>query len=136
MYVLAVDPGLNTGVALLTESDIVWAQTLRVPEECGALIAALRNYADTPCVCEEAPSLHAHEGHTYKHVLEIVNRHQNVTFLTPSQWKGHPSTRLSKADKETCWTKHEREAAGLGRRFLAMRRSDERQNAVPTRSDA
>lgn len=131
MYVLAIDPGNLTGVALVTEQDVVWAQTLPIPKHAIDLLSTIKHYYKTPCVCEEAPSLHAHEQHVYGQVLEIVRGHPNVTFLTPSQWKGHPSTRLSASDKAVCRTKHEREAAGLGRRFLAMRRSNERQNAVP-----
>lgn len=136
MYVLAVDPGVHTGIVLATRQDIVWAQTLLIPDNTDELLSTVKNYSDTPCVSEEAPSLHAHESHVYGQVLEILRAHPDVTFLTPSQWKGHPSARLSASDKAVCRSKHEREAAGLGRRFLAMRRSNEHPNAVSTGGDS
>lgn len=135
MYVLAIDPGNHTGVALVTENDVVWTESFEVPREGHGLLGTIRSYENTPCVCEEAPSLHAHEAHAYNQVLEIVRRHPDVTYLTPSQWKGHPSSRLSADDKRACRTKHEREAVALARRFLAMRRTDERSNADPAGSN-
>lgn len=134
MYVLAVDPGVHTGVALLTADDVVWAETFMAPYE--DLGSTLSYYSGTPCVCEEAPTVHKHEADTYDRVTSIVKEHPDVTFLSPSQWKGHPSTRLSASDKAACRTKHEREAACLGRRFLAMRRSDDRQANVSTGGNA
>lgn len=120
MYVLAVDPGVSTGVVLLTESSIAWAVTCTSPWD--ELKSALVTYASIPVVCERAPTVHRHEADTYDRVTGMVDGHPDVTYLTPSQWKGHPSSRLAAEDLSSLKTKHEKEAASLGRRLLAMRR--------------
>lgn len=122
-YVLAVDPGVNTGVVLLSTSAVAWAITCQAPFE--ELQSALRTYVDIPVVCERAPSVHRHEADTYDRVTTLVDTHPDVTYLTPSQWKGHPSSRLTSKDRQKLTTKHEKEAASLGRRFLAIRRTNE-----------
>lgn len=122
MYVLAIDPGNVTGVALVTEDAVVWAESYEVPREGHMVLGTIRGYENTPVVIEEAPTLHSHESHAYNQVLEIVRRHPNVTYVRPSAWKGHPSSRLTASDKAACKSKHEREAVGLGRRFLNLER--------------
>lgn len=133
MYVLAIDPGVSTGVVLLSTCRVAWAITSDGQYE--ALRGALRTYPGVPRVCEAAPSVHRHEAETYDHVVSLIDG--DVTFLTPSQWKGHPSSRLSAVDLKKLKTKHEKEAAGLGRRFLSMRRPDEQgSHAHATGGDA
>lgn len=119
VYVLAIDPGVSTGIVLLSAHSVAWAVTCQAPY--AELRGALRGYPDAPRVCEKAPTVHRHEAETYDEVTSLLDG--DVTYLTPSQWKGHPSSRLSADDLEELQTKHEKEAAGLGRRFLAMRRT-------------
>lgn len=131
LYLLAIDPGVETGIALLSgEGTIVWTLTTRSPHS--GLSNALNQYHDASVVIEEAP-LRGHYKHAFLEVRAIVehnaaNYERSLAWVLPSHWKGSPRSRLDPAAKAMCTTKHEREAVGLGRWYLSQRSRDDKDN--------
>lgn len=132
MYLLAIDPGVETGVALLTEDGlIIWTVTAEGPDY-PELTSALKTYADAETVMEDAPDTRHHQD-TFKRVKSLVEADgRAVAFVRPSQWKSHPAARVT----EEFETKHEGEAVGIGRWHLSQRRDDAHEATAPDPSGA
>lgn len=72
-------------------------------------------------VCEQGP-VNRLQAATCSEVEEIVRREEQQTFwVKPSDWKGHPASRLTDNERAATRTRHERDAGSLGRWFLAHR---------------
>jgi hypothetical protein len=125
VYVLAVDPGKHTGVALIGPEGVVWVVTCERPYD--ALRSALREYGhQASVVYEETPGVHSHRNEDQREIetliLEVCHP-DNVFTVRPSEWKKHPKARLSAGDEGICLTKHDKEAASIGTYFYRQRKS-------------
>lgn len=124
LYLLSIDPGVQTGVALLTgEGGIVWTVTAEGPDY-PELKSALSQYPDAEVVMEDAPDTR-HYQEPFRKVLVIVEEAgRKPVLIRPSQWKNHPASRVSDQESSGFETKHEGEAVGIGRWHLSQRRDD------------
>lgn len=122
MYLLSIDPGGQTGIALLNgEGDIVWTVTSEGPDY-PELRGALKDYPEVDVVMEDAPRTRHYQGPQI-HVLAIVEETgRKPVLVRPSQWKGHPASFVKLSERQGFETKHEGEAVGLGRWHLSQRR--------------
>lgn len=140
MYILAVDPGVETGIALLNpEGEVVWTMTSRAPYE--ELKSALSQYCKPPyttvsndeygketsqaeLAAEVAPSTR-HYQDVHSMVSDCFAGLQ-VHWIRPSEWKSHPFCKVTVSDYDT---KHEAEAIGIGRAYLLRRNREQTDSA-------
>ena len=125
MYLLAIDPGVETGVALLGEDgSIIWTVTAEGPDY-PELTSALGHYPDARLAMEDSPDTRHHQE-TFVRVKTLVEADgRPVAYVRPSQWKNHPAARVP----EDLESKHEREAVGIGRWHLSQLRSSDADQA-------
>jgi hypothetical protein len=119
---IAVDPGLDTGIAVFEGSVLVLTSTVREGKD---LIDLLAHHHGARVVGEKPPQQNAHQPEVTAAVVEIVNlecqmREMPVSWILPAQWKGTPQARLQEGEAEKCATQHELDAVGMGRFKLAM----------------
>lgn len=113
---IIVDPGVQTGVAVFRRKVLVTSFTCDPPfSELWRTISrfAKQPGTDVTLVVEEPPG-GGHQPETtdlYKQ-LELAD----CFTVRPTEWKGHPASRLLQGDHAA--TKHERDAIGLGRFWL------------------
>lgn len=116
MLIISFDPGVSTGIAVISESDDppFTAVFSGLP---GALLETITDlqgkYPDAKVVAEQPPQ---HTGNYRQHtqqVEELIRRaFPQVEWIQPSQWKGHPASITSDLRGKT---QHEKDAVGLGR---------------------
>lgn len=122
MYILAVDPGVQTGIALLNgEGDIVWTQVSEAPFR--EVRAALKQYVrqDNAELAAEAAPATRHYQDVHAQVSALFAG-LTVHWIKPSEWKNHPFCKVPVSDFDT---KHEAEAVGIGRAYLLKRRRND-----------
>jgi hypothetical protein len=132
VYLLSVDPGVQTGVALLSmEGGIIWTQTSYAEDKFFNLINALEKYPEAQVVMEDAPNTRHHQEvfQEVKRIIEETGR--KPALVRPSQWKGHPASFVKLSEREGFETKHEGEAVGLGRWYLSQGRNDGQDQGCP-----
>jgi predicted RNase H-like nuclease (RuvC/YqgF family) len=123
--VISFDPGVSTGVAVidlldgsLLYSSVVQGDPERIEEE----ITHLKDeFPHAQVVAEKPPVL---AGNYRQHIQQIEERirasFENVEWVRPSQWKGHPASRVADL---TGKTQHEKDAVALARWFRRTRRN-------------
>lgn len=130
LHVIAIDPGVNTGVVLLEDEymmgqpmiSVVLSVTDDAPYDF--LKALLIDMLNVDVVCEESPK-RGHQVEATQRVEELVRQHaRRLTWIRPSQWKGHPKASIEELDSDRLTTKHEQDAASLGAWFLRTQRSN------------
>lgn len=123
MVFIAFDPGITTGVAVISDDgSIVETYAIQDVDRVNEKIDLLADsFPDAESVAEEPPR---HGGNYRPHTQEIEagikRRFPDTYWVIPGQWKGHPKARTS--DLSHC-TQHEKDAAGIGRWYRAMRRA-------------
>lgn len=121
--VLAIDPGMNTGVSLVDGSgEVVRSFTCQSP------FLPLREFlkgldSNIEVVAERGTEFGGHGKALIQQVEEIVRTLcPQVSWVTPSQWKSSPQARRG---VPSGLTKHEGDATRMGRWFQSTRRSHE-----------
>lgn len=135
---LVFDPGYSTGVALLSNADVVFTCTLDVDTLNKFLDVVLfihgpdNDFIDD-VVIETGPQYHHSNPLTRRVQAFLEQEFPEAHLIQPSQWKKHPASRNVPGK-----TQHEKDAAGLGRWFYTTRRQDvkEPRENVPSRIDA
>lgn len=129
-YVIAIDPGVTIGLALLSQHDGSIIETAAIDTK-GEWRISLRSWLvsyddEAEVVCEAGPSFGRHNDDILRRVEELVLNYANeVRWLTPSRWKGHPKAKLTRAET-TGRTKHEHDAAGMGRVWIHLHKGEDR----------
>lgn len=109
-----IDPGHTTGIAIFKDGQLKHVLSSESPHE--ALADIVRGQE---VVCERGPVNRDHNAETCVEVETIVKREaDDVHWVQPSEFKCHPAFRTQPSEGN----RHERDAIGLGRWFLAVRR--------------
>lgn len=118
-YVLAIDPGVTIGIAMIDGRTIIETAAIDTRSEDWetSLRAWLMSYGDdAEIVCEAGPSMGRHHDDILRRIETFVIRYANqIHWLTPSRWKGHPASRLTRSERKQLKTPHERDAVGMAR---------------------
>jgi hypothetical protein len=117
---VALDPGSTTGVAVFSDGGLVDTFSTVAPHE--GLRERLDRLDPDDVVCERGPSLRRQPeacAPVERLVIELFG--EIVQWVQPSSWKNHPDARLMESQ-------HERDAARMGRYWLASRTGAERSN--------
>jgi hypothetical protein len=119
--ILAFDPGVSTGIAILEEDGSVVNTYVRSFDEMSdEFITGLSNiYKDAAAVAEQGPLTGNYRPLTQTIEERLRKAFPKIEWVTPGQWKGHPAARSAQALPRL--TQHERDAVGLGRWFKARR---------------
>lgn len=119
---LVFDPGATTGFAALSGDGRVLFTVALILDEIEPFIelldCILRPGLDV--VIEKGPT-RSNSPVTRRVEGKLLEAFPNAHLVQPSQWKGHPASRLSHIRFST---RHEQDAAGLGRWFYETRRED------------
>jgi len=120
MYLIAVDPGQSTGIAEYEDARLIRTWTLTDPSDVRACLRrAARAHSAYDVVCERGPSDHRHQEAVCAEIEAIVRQEaQRIYWVLPSQWKGHPTTRLDNEELRLVGTRHERDAVSMGKYFI------------------
>lgn len=128
---LAIDPGMNTGVSLVDGSgEVVESFTCQSP------FLQLREFLkrldpSVEVVAERGTEFGGHGKALIQQVEEIVrDLCSQVSWVSPSQWKSSPRARCS---VPAGLSKHEGDATRMARWFQSTRRSHEKSS---TQGDA
>lgn len=119
VILVAIDPGLDTGVAIFHDDDSCISFTTRAPHD------RLRTFLErldesTEVVCEKGPTNHRRQAAACAPVEAQVSELPNtIHWVRPTDWKPHPRAVLLPSDEPG--TKHERDVTRMGRWFLARR---------------
>jgi hypothetical protein len=116
LILLAIDPGITTGVALL-EYDGSIIQTYEVTGEADDVVACVKQEACHAVVIEKGPLSRANE---YLDQLDGLLRaaFPDATWLYPGEWKGTPR---ALAEVKGVLSHHARDAVRMGREYLFQR---------------
>lgn len=120
MYLIAVDPGQSTGVAEYADAELIHAWTFTNPGDLRALLRnAARSHPAFDVVCERGPTDHRHMEAVCAEIEAVVRQEsQRIYWVLPSQWKNHPTTRLTDGEIALIDTRHERDAVSMGKYFI------------------
>jgi predicted RNase H-like nuclease (RuvC/YqgF family) len=111
---VAIDPGHTTGIAIFHDDELVHVLTSESPHE--ALGDIVR---DKEVVCEQGPVNRDHNADACVEVETIVKQESATThWVRPADWKCHPASRTEPKEGN----RHERDAIGMGRVFLVLRK--------------
>lgn len=124
--ILAFDPGVTTGIAVLENDGTVLETYAASLDEAEIIIPNLANAHEDPSVVIEAPPA---MGGNYRPITqrieELLRRHfPDARWTNPGQWKGTPASRTPVEKK---LTQHEKDAVHLGRWLKSVSR---RQNGT------
>lgn len=127
MYILAVDPGVQTGMALLNPlGEVVWTGVSEAPYE--GLKNALLHYRVAKIHPTHNAELAAEVAPSTRHYQDVHSQVSDcfagceVHWIRPSEWKSHPFCKVPVSDYDT---KHEAEAIGIGRAYLLRRKREQ-----------
>lgn len=117
---LAVDPGQTSGIAFFRDGVLLTAMS--VTEDADGLerfLELLRIEWNTAVVESKPPTRHNQEAGA--EVVKLVEDFcTDIHFVRPTQWKGHPASKLSPGDSTN--NTHESDAVRMGRWWLATQR--------------
>lgn len=118
--ILAFDPGITTGVALLQDDgSIIETQLLTSPEHVHKYCWKKSDTKNLRVVVEKAPELSSNYREYIEQIEQTIKKwFKDVTWITPGQWKGHPVAQVTDDMKDLVI--HERDAVGLGRYFQLL----------------
>lgn len=126
MTVISFDPGVTTGIAVIGDEGAVLhtiacsGDPLVVENE---IIVLKQKFPGSRAVAEKPPSLSGnYRQHTQQIEERIRDAFPSVEWVQPSEWKGHPASKVSDLRGKT---QHEKDAAGLGRWFRKTRKCQE-----------
>ncbi len=118
-YLVAIDPGSSTGIAVFIGDTLQSVNTTQAPhDELRVLLRDLkfRHAHDVVVVCEQGP-VNRLQADTCAAVEQIVEQEANtIEWVRASQWKGTPTGTTEHSDVVT--NRHERDAVCIGRWFL------------------
>jgi hypothetical protein len=123
LYVLGIDPGITTGLALVTTGGhLTWATESRAPFD--ELRGAFSQYQARLqlIVAEGMPVGSGHHRSVFDEVVSVIDEctPRDVEWIMPSAWKPHPASRLTELDLQRCNSPHEKDAVGIARYALAL----------------
>lgn len=121
--ILAIDPGVTTGVALVSPlGDVVRSETLQT-SDLHILRAMLREHPDAAVLIEQGPQFERHNRPSIELVERVVEEdgREDVAWISPSQWKNSPTNKRAVGVR----SKHVKDAVRMARWFQRFRRNSE-----------
>lgn len=122
MYLISIDPGVSTGVAVFKHTKLLETWTFEAPyDELRALLRrSLREHGEAlHVVVEKGPEMRRHLNREVQLLEQLVREEVlKLYWVRPSRWKPHPASRLPAEDVALIGTVHTRDAARMGRYFL------------------
>lgn len=121
--ILAIDPGVTTGIAALVDGEI--AQVNECSSPFDMLRNAIRITNPEVVVCEQGPSFERHHRVVLEQVERIVQEEaENIVWVKPSQWKGTPPSQGPAIEG----SQHMKDAAALARWYYNTQGSNSAQD--------
>jgi len=109
--VLAIDPGVKTGIALLVDGRVAATSIACAPWD--GLRNAIRLMDATDVVCESGPVFSRHHRAVLEEVERVVREEaEDVQWVQPAQWKNTPASR---GENPTGISVHEKDACAIAR---------------------
>jgi hypothetical protein len=121
--ILAFDPGVTTGVAVLEEDgSIIKTYAFSDPDKVERFAQRAKvEYPNSDVVIEAPPQWAGNFRPLIQQVEEKLRSiFPDACWVNPGQWKGHPTADLSTLSG-LGYTQHEKDTVGLGRWFRATR---------------
>lgn len=117
MLLLAIDPGITTGVALLDYDGTVLSSYEVAGDEASAVVAIICQETAQEVVIERGPLSRANQ---FLDELDGVLRltFPDATWMYPGEWKGTPRSQQA---VNGVLSHHARDAVRMGREFLFQR---------------
>ncbi len=129
--ILAIDPGVTTGIAFALNGKVVWTDTAIDPWDDLRNTLHIHTARGATVVCERGPTFERHHRDVLEQVERIVlEEAENVHWVVPGQWKGTPPSRGAAIKG----TQHEKDAAGLARWFYNTQGVKDGQDGSRTRN--
>lgn len=111
--ILAIDPGVTTGVAYMENGVVLWTDVSVAPWTL--LRLQVRRFRRGKVVAEKGPSFLRHHQEAINRVERILEEEaENVEWVLPAQWKNTPPV---KAATFTGESQHEKDAEGIAHWF-------------------
>lgn len=111
--VISWDPGLTTGVAVIDRTGMVLFTAAYEMVDNKTIVALKRRYPGANACIEDSPDHNRmHRGITDRVERELRRHYPHAVWIKPATWKGHPASHV---DLPKGTTKHEKDAAGMGR---------------------
>lgn len=130
IQLVAIDPGLSTGVAVIhSDGTAVSFTTVAPHDELDRFLDKLDENVNI--VCEQGPRNRRQADACTPVEARVKQLANPIHWVRPTDWKPNPHARLEPSDKPG--TKHERDATRMGRWFKA-RRGDQLVEASVTAS--
>lgn len=129
MYLISLDPGITTGVALFKYQDLQEVWTFKPPYD--ALRALLRRSVRAhgerlQVLVERGPTASRHNVREVAQVEQVIREETlKLYWVFPSTWKPHPAAKLRDDDAALVLESrladsiHAKDAVRMGRYFLA-----------------
>lgn len=119
--ILAFDPGVTTGVALLTgEGEVLFTAAVN-KDQLKELLYLFDCADEGGYICDvviECGPLHSNSPTSQSIEAFLLVRYSSCVLVSPSQWKQHPQARSPRKFA----TQHEKDAVALGRWYQVTRR--------------
>lgn len=115
--ILAFDPGVSTGIAILQDDGSIVNTYVRSFDEMSEefIDGLARMYPKARTVAEQGPVTGNYRPLTQTIEERLRRAFPSIEWVLPGQWKGHPAAKPSQALPRM--TQHEKDAVGLGRWF-------------------
>ena len=116
---VSIDPGVTTGIARFENGELEFTVASRHPHE--DLREQLLDMDPDYIVVERGPTQRRQpEACVLVEQLVIELYGKSINWIRPSEWKGHPKSRLSDRERHKTGTIHEHDAASMGKRSFAL----------------